>query len=183
MAKKKETALHRKLAEELQSLMGDLDEDGLAFLVEQARVHLHNMEVDRLMREEESSIPETEGSGGAGTGSATGAHGKGSRAGSRGGKAEPRAASGTGDFRIERSGSSYHVISAGKWKMFSEDEMLAIVKICRSKDPVEDVADRLYRWLEAERPDAFPDLELGDRRGPRLRELSALIGRKFAIRE
>ncbi len=177
MAKKKETARHRKLAGELQSLMDGLDEEGLAFLVEQARVHLHNMEVERLVREEEAAALEAE--------SGTGAPGKGSRAGARKGLAAKAASaeSGMGDFRIERSGSSYHVISAGKWKMFSEDEMLAIVKICRSKDPVEEVAERLYRWLEEERPDAFPDLEIGGRRDPRLRELAALIGRKFAIRE
>jgi hypothetical protein len=178
MAKKKETALHRKLAEELQSLMGSLDEEGLAFLVEQARVHLHNMEVDRLLREEEAAALEAESVRVSGT-----ASGKGSRAGKGSAKKAASGESGTGDFRIERSGSSYHVISAGKWKMFSEDEMLAIVKICRSKDPVEEVSERLYRWLEAERPDAFPDLEIGGRHDVRLRELAALIGRKFAIRE
>ena len=39
------------LAAELRSMMKDLDEEGLAFLVEQARVHLHNMNVIRLEEE------------------------------------------------------------------------------------------------------------------------------------
>jgi hypothetical protein len=39
------------LAAELRSMMKNLDEEGLAFLVEQARVHLHNMNVIRLEEE------------------------------------------------------------------------------------------------------------------------------------
>ena len=40
----------KKLEAELAALLPQLDEEGLAFLLEQAKVHLHNMEVDRLNR-------------------------------------------------------------------------------------------------------------------------------------
>jgi hypothetical protein len=180
MAKKKETALHKKLGEELVSLIGDLDEEGLAFLVEQARVHLYNMEVDRLAQRAEDieAASENRKAGKAGTVPAATGKGKG------GGKGSAKSP-GTGDFRIERSssGSSYHVISGGKWKMYNDEEMLAIVKICQSKDPILEVTERLCRWFETERPDTFPDLELGDHHDPRMKELVLFLRKKFAVRK
>ncbi len=183
MAKKKETALHKKLGAELASLIGDLDEEGLAFLVEQARVHLYNMEVDRLAQRADDIETASENrkagkAGKAGTLSAGTGKGKG------GGKGSAKSP-GTGDFRIDRSssGSSYHVISGGKWKMYNEDEMLAIVKICQSKDPILEVTERLCHWFETERPDTFPDLELGDHHDPRMKALVLFLRKKFAVRK
>lgn len=168
MAKKKETALHKKLGGELVSLIGELDEEGLAFLVEQARVHLYNMEVERLAERADAIETASENR-------------KAGKGGSKGSAQSP----GTGDFRIERSssGSSYHVISGGKWKMYNEEEMLSIVKICQSKDPILEVTERLCRWFETERPDTFPDLELGDHHDPRMKALVLFIRKKFAVRK
>ncbi|HNY16849.1 MAG TPA: hypothetical protein PKL75_05315, partial [Treponemataceae bacterium] len=142
MAKKKESAVHKRLGEELIALIPSLDEEGLAFLVEQARVHLYNMEVERLQEKAEAVEAASETAralGKKGSRSSGGAKGKAGTAASKSGSP------GMGDFRVERSGSgsSYHIISGGKWKMFNEEEMLSIVKICQSKDPILEVTERL----------------------------------------
>jgi hypothetical protein len=179
MAKKKESVLHKKLAEELTSMLPALDEEGLAFLVEQGKTHLYNMEIERE-EAERAAAEEREGAGESGkakTGKKTGKNQSGSTG--RGAKAN-----GPANFRIERSssGASYHIISGGNWKMFTDDEMLKLVHIAQSNDPVADVTERLWRWLDTERPDTFADLEIDGLKDPRMRELVELLRAKFAVR-
>lgn len=160
----KKTA-HDVLATELRSMIKDLDEEGLSFLLEQARVHLHNMNVTRLEKElsaaSRSGIKSSAG------------------AGPRTGKI-PAA-----DFRIERSpsGATYHIISGGNWKMFTDEEMLAMVKIAQSKDTLLEVSHRLWDWLDRERSDVFEDLALEDHHDPRTKDLVKLLRKKFAVRK
>lgn len=174
---KRESASHKKLAQELVSLIPSLDEAGLAFLVEQACVHIHNMEIER-QEAEEAMAAKAEKPAGKKTGKkAETLAGK----KSSGGQVKESPA----NFRIERSssGSSYHLISGGKWKMFNEDEMMAIVKIAGAADPVNEVAYRLHAWFTGERPDTFADLEIGDRHDPKMRELVLFLRSKFAIKK
>jgi len=151
------------LAAELRSMMKNLDEEGLAFLVEQARVHLHNMNVIRL--EEELAAA--------------------SRSDKKGAAKKSASRIPAADFRIDRSpsGATYHIISGGKWKMFTDEEMLAMVKIAQSKDTLLEVSHRLWDWLARERPDAFEDLDLEDHHDSRTKELVKLLRKKFAVRK
>ncbi len=167
MAKKKESALRRKLAEELAAMIPALDEEGLAFLVEQGKTHLYNMEIER--EEEERAAEEERESAGVKPKAAKKADAK---------------AKGPANFRIERSssGASYHVISGGNWKMFTDEEMLAMVRIAQSNDPLPDVTERLWRWLDGERPDTFADLAIDGPKAPRMREFVDLLKAKFAVR-
>lgn len=164
MPTKKESTLHKKLARELAALIPELDEEGLAFLLEQGRVHRYNMEADRLNREMGE----------------LGADRTAARA-----KKTGKTAGGTGKLRIERSpgGATYHIVRGSKWKMFNDEEMLSMVKIARSKDPITDVAGRLYSWIERERPDAFVDLDIGDEGDPVYRELVTLLRKTFKVRD
>jgi len=164
------------LAAELVSLIPSLDAEGLAFLVQQARVHLYNMALDRDAAAENGlSILPSVGKKKAGRPAASG---KTAAAGMA--AADLR----TADFRVERSssGSTYHLIAGGKWKMYNEGEMLAIVRIAQSKDPLPEVAYRLHEWFSAERPDTFADLELGDKHDPKLKELIKFLRIKFNVR-
>jgi len=163
---KKESALHAKLAKELKALIPSLDEAGLAFLVEQANVHLYNMEVERIndMREEAESMAASR------------------RSGARGKQRAIEA--GAANYRIERSpdGANYHIVSGGKWKLFNEAEMLALVRISQGPGSEAEVAERIRRWLESERSDTFADLEIdNDSHDPRLRELVAFLKKKFKV--
>lgn len=98
----------------------------------------------------------------------------------------PEGQSGKGDgLRIEKGarGSSFHIVRDGKWKMFSEAEMLMMVKISKGEESDKTLGRKLYHWLEAERPDAFLDLAISGPGDAALAELAALLRAKFAVRE
>jgi len=170
---KAESAEHKKLAAELISFIPSLDEEGLSFLVSQAYIHLHNMEIDRQEAEDAVADANEAEAGAAGIGKA----GKKAHASS--------ADQGPANFRIERSssGSSYHIISGGKWKMYNEGEMMRIVTIVSSCDPLPEVTERLHSWFMEERPDTFADLEIGDRHDPKMQELVLFLRKKFVIKK
>lgn len=172
-ASAKESAAHRKLAEELSSLIPLLDEAGLEFLVEQGRVHLYNMEIEREAASDSASARPL----------SDGAKGRKSASGGKSGDAA-KADTGAANFRIERSssGTTWHVISGGKWKMYNEGEMLAIVRIAQSNDPLPEVSKRLAAWFDEERPDTWGDLEIDGPRDPKLKELILFLRKKFAVR-
>lgn len=149
------------LSAELITLIPEIDEEGLSFLLEQATIHLHNMRITHL---EDQLANATDSSSG---------------------KKESVKKSTRADFRIDRSpsGASYHVISGGSWKMFTDEEMLSMVTIAQTKESLHEVAYRLWDWLERERPDALVDLSIEDYNDPRAKELVTLLRKKFAVRK
>ena len=160
-----------ELASELASLIPELDAEGLAFLIEQARVHLYNMRVAELeAAAEEAERASTRARGLAKTG------GIGTKAGTKAGSASDLSIKASGD------GSAYDLVYGGKWKLFTGDEMLAMVRIATVKDPQDQVAGRLYRWLLAERSDVINDLGLSGLADPMLKHLVALLRTTFTIK-
>jgi hypothetical protein len=156
---KKKTAVKKNPAlDELIALLPELDEEGIAFLLEQAKVHHYNMEVEKL-----NAISDRAAAG-------------------KSAKAPKDAAQGA--LRIERSadGSTYHLVAGGDWKMFTAEEMAALVRITRSGEGAEEVARRLRAWLARERKDVYLDLGLD---GPSIgmaRDIGALILKTFPPR-
>lgn len=120
--------------EELLVLLPDLDDEGIAFLLEQAKVHRYNMEVQKL-----NDIAGRSDLGGP--------------------RPTPVPA-----LRIERSedGSTYHLVTGSDWKMLTAEEMAALVRIARSGEAEEEIARRLRSWLARERKDIFLDLGLDE---------------------
>ncbi len=158
---------HKELARELEFLIPDLDTEGLTFLIEQARVHLYNMrvldlEAARMNVDKASARAQSK----------------------RGSKAASAGDPGSDEFTIKAAsdGSAYDLVYQGKWKMFTGDEMLAMVRIVSSKDPVAQVAGRLYRWFLAERADVIGDLSLAGLADPRLKKLVVLFRKTFVIK-
>jgi len=166
MARSKKDPVRERLAADLTALIPSLDAQGLAFLLQQAHVHLHNMAVEA---EEVARSTKTKS-----LSSATG----------------PSGASLSTDaaWRIERtpSGSSFHLIRAGRWKLFSDTEMLRIVRIAQGsgkKDPLSERTERLFRWLSEERLDFFSDMEIPRTpQEPALRALTDFLATRFAVR-
>jgi hypothetical protein len=157
---KKASVKKNAVLEELLALLPELDDEGIAFLLEQARVHRYNMEADRLnaIAERAAAADVSPPSRGAATGASA--------------------------LRIERSadGSTYHLVAGGDWKMFTAEEMAAMVRITRSGEGGEETAGRLRAWLARERRDVFLDLGLD---GPSIgmaRDLAALILKTFPPR-
>ncbi len=156
-----------ELAAELSSLIPELDSEGLAFLIEQARVHLYNMRVVDL----EAAAEEAER-----------ASTRARKAGSAKDAAKASAAPEALSIKAASDGSAYDLVYNGKWKMFTGDEMLAMVRIASSKDPADQVSGRLYRWLLAERSDAINDLGLSGLADPLLKKLVVLLRKTFTIK-
>jgi len=138
---KKPKNARKALITELEELIPQLDEAGLEFLVEQARIHLYNMKVDEL-----NSLAQNIGS----------PAGKTSRKKTQ----DPGAARPVPVFQIKAGsgGGSYHVSYQGNWKLFSDTEMLAMVRIVQGPGSQEERAARLFRWLRTERRDLLQDI-------------------------
>ena len=146
-----------QLLKELRGLLPRLDEDGLVLLIEQAQIHLYNMQVDEF----NNTVARTRGISGK--------------------KESQKQEKG---LRIEAGGdkSSYYIVYNGQWLMFTDTEMLALVKIVSTKDPDEDLAERLYRWFERERMDIFEVIPIENRFDPELFKVLELIRKTFKIK-
>ena len=168
MAKKtgKKNPEQEFLAIELQNLIPQLDSEGLAFLVEQARVHLYNMQVEKLNK------------------AADAANVASARAASitRGRKASKPE---TENLRIggSESGSSYYIYYRNSNVMFSQSEMLHLVKIASAKGTDLEIRERLYNWFDRERKDIFALIPITDKFDDRLKALITLLKKNFKIRE
>jgi hypothetical protein len=156
---KRESAAEREreaLAKELRGLIPRLDAEGLSFLIEQAQVHLYNMQVEELNKTLVRPKP--------------------------GSPKQPPASAGT--FRIEgsESGSSYYLVYNNDWIMFSREEMTRIASIVCAQGTSLEIRDRLFAWFEKERRDVLSSLSMADKFDHRLKELTALIKKTFKIR-
>ncbi|UTC77008.1 hypothetical protein E4O04_02900 [Treponema sp. OMZ 799] len=156
----KQSAAEKKLAAELAELTKQMNAEGLLFLIEQARVHLYNMQVEAL-EEDLQAIEEKRTK----TVSVK--------------KTQPKK-----DFRIERSsdGSVYHIISGGKWKLINADELFSILKIVNAKLDDNEIRLNLIHWFFKERGDFVADLGLADTHDPRWLELIKLLKTNFKIK-
>lgn len=156
----KQSAAEKKLVTELTELTKQMDAEGILFLIEQARVHLYNMQVEAL-EEDLQAIEEKR----AKTVSVK--------------KAQPKK-----DFRIERAsdGSVYHIISGGKWKLINADELFSILKIVNAKLDDNEIRLNLIHWFFKERGDFVSDLGLADTHDPRWLELIKLLKTNFKIK-
>lgn len=140
-----------QLLKELKAILGKLDAEGLAFLLEQARVHLYNMEAERLDAIR-GSLPDVETRPGASPG-----------------------------LRIERSesGSSYYVVLNGAYTMFTTTEMAALVHIAHGNEDDNDAGKGLENWFKRERTDALSELWRPVKSGHPLAPLAMVIKKTF----
>jgi hypothetical protein len=160
------------LAKELKGLIPKLDEEGLAFLVEQAQVHLYNLQVEALnttlARNQERA--------------AKTAAGKTAKAG----KAAPAGKSAGGGFseiKVSESGSSYYIVYKTEWIMFSKDEMIKLVNIAGGEGTELDIKERLYNWLSRERSDLLRSAGIAEKFDPKLASLAGLLKKTFKVRK
>jgi hypothetical protein len=150
----KKSGTCERLAKELSALIPRLDEEGLLFLIEQAQVHLYNMQVDELNRtmvrnrKRDSETPK---------------------------KAAHSA------IEIKGDKNSYYLVYQGKWVMFSETELLQLAKIISAPVDEYERNDALYRWLERERRDVFGTLPIAGRTDPLINKLAAALKKNIKV--
>lgn len=155
----------KSLLKELEALLPQLDEEGLAFLLEQGRIHLYNMKVDEL-----NALSQ-------------GIDQQGSRK-TRNKAADQVPGTRAPSFQIKAGsgGGSYHVAYNGNWKLFSDVEMLKMVQIAHGEGTKEERARRLFRWLRTERSDVLQDIPLQGSQNLLFLEFLSLLQKTFKIR-
>jgi hypothetical protein len=163
------------LAGELAELIPQLDEAGLAFLVEQARIHRYNMKVEAL---NQTVIRSRERAAKAAAGK-TPARGS----GSGGSGAAKAGAEGFSEIKASESGSSYYLVYKTEWIMFSKEEMLLLVQIAGGPGTELEIKERLYHWLARERSDLLRSTGMADKFDPKLTSLAKLLKKTFRVRK
>ena len=163
--KKTSSSQRDRLEKELKKALKQIDEEGLIFLLKQANVLLHNKKVEELNRE----IVEYESK-----------KKKGRTENKKIAKAESSAA-----VAIESSanGKSFIIILGGVRKIFSLEEMRALVKICHASGTQTESSERLYRWISRNRTDVLSDVKLTPSRDKSLVTLYKLIVKTYKVRE
>ena len=154
------------LAKELRSLIPKLDEEGLAFLVEQAQVHLYNLQVDALNNtliksQERKAARSSEKA------SKTGKAGQ-STAGS----------GGFSEIKVSDSGSSYYIVYKTEWIMFTKDEMIKLIKIATGEGSDLEIKERLFNWFARERTDLLRSAGIANKFDNKLLSLAKLLKKK-----
>ena len=168
-AKKAADSERELLAKELKGLIPKLDGEGLAFLVEQARVHLYNMQVDELNR---AAIAAEEAAAKTRSMSGKAKAVQKPKSGREGGR---KGYSITGS----ESGSSFYLICPNDEIMFTKTEMSQLAKIANGKGTDLEIRERLFNWFERERRDAFSSIPIGNKFDDRLKTLAGLLKKSF----
>ena len=165
---KTHSSKQESLARELRGLIPKLDSEGLAFLVEQARVHLYNMQVTELNKAAHSANAAAlrKAAISKKTGQA---------------KAPGSSKSTDGALRIEgtESGSSYYLYYRNSNVMFSRGEMTHLVKMVNAAGTDLEIRERLYNWFERERRDIFALVPMANKSDERLKALVKVIKKSF----
>jgi hypothetical protein len=157
VARMQEKSKKETLVKELKQLLPKLDDEGLMFLLDQAQILLYNMQVSGLHDEDSES---------------------------KGISSKTSKQKRIKELRIEAAGdkSSYYIVFDGQWIMFTDEEMLQMVKIISVKDSQEEVAERLYRWFERERTDVFGVIPIKNQFDEELFKVLDIIKKTFKIK-
>ena len=163
MAKSKKSAAADKLAKELKTLIPKLDEEGLAFLVKQAHVHLYNMQVDAL---NQTMIKDEQ------------------RRSKTAPKPKKTAVSGKFfDIKTSDSGAGYHIKCNNTWISFTVEEVTTMVKIVKGEGSSLEIRERLYKWLARERSDFVNTASIADKFDKKLEIFIILLNKNFKLKK
>jgi len=160
----KKSAVTETLTKELKGLIPKLDEEGLAFLVKQAHVHLYNMQVDAL---NQTIIEDAK------------------RRNAKPGKTAKsiKADNGFSDIKLSETGSGYHMRYNNQWIAFTSGEITAMVKIVYGEGSDLEIRERLYNWLSRERNDLLNTAEISDKFDDKLTALISLLKKNFKLKK
>ena len=165
MAKSKNEATEL-LGKELKSLIPKLDSEGLSFLLEQAKIHLYNMQVDKLNK---AAIADFKAA----------ANKTKTQAKKGNTKAAPVIKSKETEdkmsIRGSESGSSFYLFYRNSNVMFSKSEMNHLVKIANGDGTDLEIRERLYNWIARERKDIFALVPFSGRTDERLKTFAKQI--------
>ena len=157
----------KELVQTLHDLISELDEEGVQFLIHQARVLLYNRQVKEINKKIASSK--------------TGASKKKS-AGAP--VAAQRPHSEPGIEIVERGdGKHFFIVVRGFRIYFTLDEMKKLVKICHVAHDTSDATGRLYNWFKRFRSDFLVDGDIASSRNPHLDDLYRQLISTYKVQE
>jgi hypothetical protein len=157
------------LEEELQEAIGQIDEDGLAFLLNQAHVLIHNAQVQRI----NSELVELDRKNRAARKSL-------GRAASA-----PGAAGGVVRVGIEESEDrkAFFLSLGGTRKVMALDEIKRLVRICYGAESKSAALRQLYTVLSRERGDILADAKIGGPSSPLIDGLFHALREKYHLED
>jgi hypothetical protein len=161
-AKAGKSPQHERLAAMLSEAAGQVDEEGLLFLLRQANTLIHNRNVDAVNRElaELSSKP-----------GRTAARGAGLRTGAAVSIAES-------DNR-----SAIFLTLGSTRKVLNLQELKQLVRICYAAETKTDALRQLYTVLARERSDILKDAGIGNPANPLVEGLFHALRRKYRLED
>jgi hypothetical protein len=165
VAKKKAENQRTRLERELAEAIGQVDEEGLIFLLQQAQILIHNAQVDKLNRE----LAELQESQGKSRRSGTG----------------PRKTAAPAAVSIEESenGKSFFLAIGGVRKVMDLEEMRRLVRICYAAETKSDALRQLYTVLARERGDVLADAKIGSSKSPLIEGLFRAIRSTYQLKD
>ncbi len=156
--KKKEITQKERLTKELKSLLPDIDEDGLIFLIQQANVLVHNRRVEKINREVEA-LKKTQDK-----------------------KAPPKDSE---YFTIEiqkaDNGKTFYIIINGRKHFFDTDEIRKIVELCYRPPTKTSALKYLYQFFHHERDEILYDHKIKNEKSPFFDTLFKEIRSTFSL--
>ncbi|MCL2411898.1 MAG: hypothetical protein FWC97_09690 [Treponema sp.] len=161
----KKTSELDNLQKELKSLIPKLDEEGLAFLVKQAHIHLYNMQVDVL---NETMIKDAQRKKASAAKTKTKAPKN----------EKPKIA---GFSNVKMSGSGCHILYENQWISFTNSEITSMVKIAFGKDSDLEIRGRIYAWFYRERRDVLLTAAIANKFDEKLTSLITLLKSNFEM--
>ncbi len=162
--KKKSASQERaRLEKELKAKIAKIDDEGLVFLLKQAHVILHNLEVDKINRE----IDRFEST----------------RKKEKPGKVVKGATVAAAEIKPGADGKSFIIVLNNARKIFNLPEMRKMVAICEYARGESDASAKLYSWFSQNRGDVLGDAGIGNPRNPTLALLYKVIKSKYKTKK
>jgi hypothetical protein len=159
-----------KLLKQLRSLIKEIDEEGLQFLIEQANVLIYNAKVEELNARREEVAREQRNAAQSSKGRSAKAKKETAEAGSQV-YFEPGKHS--GGFLMDIDGNRF---------VMDQEEVMSLVGIAQKAPSRIEAHRRLYRWIEGNRDDILLDVDLPPA-GTRMQALYERLRSDFRIRK
>jgi len=161
-AKPSRSARRERLVEELEAAIGQIDEQGLAFLLNQAHVLIHNTQVEKINRE----LAELD----------------------RKNQAARRALRSTeaaSAVRVEEAPDrkTFFLSLGGQRKVLAADELKRLVRICYGAESKSAALRQLYTVLSRERGDILVDAKIGGPGHPLVEGLFTALREKYHLED
>lgn len=157
--KGKQVLQKNELQNELKKLTKDLNEEGLIFLIQQAQVLLHNMQVEKV-NEELRKLQAKAHVGGKGTSSDKY----------------------TIDVKEADDDSHFIIVINKARNFFDRGEMRKLVSICHASADEKDASRRLYNWFAKTRIDVLNNTDIREVNDPALATIYNFLVKRYTVK-